>query len=213
VTREFWLERWRDNRLGWHKSEVNQNLTNHVVALTGGVARTVLVPLCGKTVDLAWLAAAGHRAIGIELAESAATQFFTEHSIDAHASQTAGGLKRFAGGGVEIICADFFDVTRADLPTIDCVWDRAALVALAPDVRDRYCAALQAFAPGPILLNSFSYDPRKMDGPPYSVTEDEVRRHFAKRNIDILASNDVIDSVAFKDRGLESFWSSLYLID
>jgi thiopurine S-methyltransferase len=46
-----------------------------------------LFPLCGKAVDMAWLASLGHTVVGIELAESALVQFFHEQKIEYNISQ------------------------------------------------------------------------------------------------------------------------------
>mgnify|MGYP000992455332 CR=1 FL=1 len=61
----FWLERWRNGQIGFHNSEVNGMLLRHHAQL--GAAARVLVPLCGKSLDMGWLAAQGHEVVGIEL--------------------------------------------------------------------------------------------------------------------------------------------------
>ena len=42
---------------------------------------SVLVPMCGKTVDLHWLCARGHAVTGVELSPIAVHQIFTDNSI------------------------------------------------------------------------------------------------------------------------------------
>ena len=46
---------------------------------TGGLS--VLVTMCGKSVDLLWLCSRGHSVTGIEISPLAVQQFFTESSI------------------------------------------------------------------------------------------------------------------------------------
>ena len=56
---EMWLERWQEGRTGWHEDTGNESLMRHW-RVTG---RRVLVPLCGKTPDMRWLADHGNQVI------------------------------------------------------------------------------------------------------------------------------------------------------
>jgi len=66
------------------------------------------------------------------------------------------------------------------LGQIDAVYDRAALVALPKDMRDRYTQHLVAITGNaPQLLIAFAYDQSLMDGPPFSVSSEEIDAHYA----------------------------------
>ena len=39
------------------------------------------MPLCGKSLDMVWLAAQGHEVLGVELAPLAVEQFFAENEL------------------------------------------------------------------------------------------------------------------------------------
>ena len=39
------------------------------------------MPLCGKSLDMKWLAEQGHSVVGIDIVELAAQQFFTENDL------------------------------------------------------------------------------------------------------------------------------------
>ena len=59
---EYWIERWKEGRIGFHRAGVNPQLVEHHARALGETKR-VLVPLCGKSEDLAWLAASGHEVV------------------------------------------------------------------------------------------------------------------------------------------------------
>lgn len=49
---KFWQQRWQEERIGFHKSDVNPELIKHFSALALPFGSRVLVPLCGKSVDM-----------------------------------------------------------------------------------------------------------------------------------------------------------------
>src|SRR6478735_6718533 len=78
---DYWLERWRENRIGFHRADVNPQLVQHHQRALSDTLR-VLVPLCGKSADLEWLVVRGHEVVGVELSELAAQAFFAERNIE-----------------------------------------------------------------------------------------------------------------------------------
>jgi thiopurine S-methyltransferase len=172
----FWLERWREGKTAFHEGRPNELLMKHAARL--GANRRVLVPLCGKAEDLAYLASLGHHVVGVELAEEAVQAFFEEHSmtpvirrIDAHAV--------YSFDAITIVAGDFFAVTPALVGTLDALYDRAALVALPPEMRPRYAAHVRSLvAPGsPAIVLNIVHE--QGDGPPFSVPDEEVRALYA----------------------------------
>lgn len=181
----FWQQRWETGQIGFHEGRANALLARFIDRLPAG--GRVLVPLCGKTEDLAFLAARGHQVVGVELIETAAAAFFAEH--DATPTITdVDGLRVYQHGAITIVVGDLFATTTAHVGTIDAIYDRAAMIALPPDVRRRYVAHLRALAPNePRLLIGFEYPQEIMDGPPFAVLEDEVRALHPDATITILA--------------------------
>ena len=164
---EFWHARWSERQIGFHEGKPNHFLARFADRLTG----RVLVPLCGKSEDLAYLESLGHEVVGIELTETAVREFYAEHP----------------GTKVQIINSDFFAVTAAQVGHIDSIYDRAALIALPPDMRVRYAAHLQALAPdAQMLLVTLEYPEGTMPGPPFCVREDEVRALYKTAPIEFL---------------------------
>jgi len=174
---EFWRERWREGRIGFHEGRPNDLLTDHAEAL--GPAGRVLVPLCGKTEDMAYLASLGHEVVGIELAEPAVEAFFREHDLSP-TSARRGALVERSAGGITLLQGDFFDTRPEDVGAVTALYDRAAIVALPPELRPRYAAHLSTLVGDDKagLVIAFEYPQEKMEGPPFSVSEAELRRYF-----------------------------------
>lgn len=175
----FWQERWARSQIGFHQEKVNGYLRRHWSALGLPNDAAVLVPLCGKSLDLAWLAEQGHAVIGVELAERAVQDFFAERDVRPHVSQQ-GAFKVYQAGALRIFCGDFFALSREDIAGCQAFYDRAALIALPPEMRERYAAHLQAILPETCqgLLVTLVYDQQRMDGPPFSVEDAEVEQRF-----------------------------------
>jgi thiopurine S-methyltransferase len=188
---DFWQARWNEGRIGFHEGRANAFLEKHVERL--GKKRRVLVPLCGKAEDMAFLAARGHEVVGIEAVEDAVRAFFVEHALEPEIK--SGKLVRsYSAGGVTILAGDVFACTREELAALgitaarDALYDRAALVALPPDVRPRYVEHLRALlAPGASgLVITFEYDQERFEPPPFAVTENEVRELFAGATVEAI---------------------------
>lgn len=177
----FWQDRWARSQIGFHQEKVNGYLRRHWAALGLRADARVLVPLCGKSLDLAWLAEQGHKVIGVELAERAVQDFFAERDVQPDVSQR-GAFKVYRAGELEILCGDFFALGRDEVAHCQAFYDRAALIALPPPMRERYVAHLQTILPQACqgLLVTLVYDQQRMDGPPFSVEDAEVEQRFAE---------------------------------
>lgn len=177
----FWRDRWREGRIGFHEGKPNALLVRHRAAL--GERRRVLVPLCGKAEDLAYLASEGHAVVGVELVEDAARAFFTEHDLAPEVSR-AGALTRLTAGGVEILAGDFFATRREDVGACDAFYDRAALIAFPPELQPRYVAHLRALLPAARgLLVTLEYPAGAMEGPPFRIDDATARRYWPEAQL------------------------------
>jgi thiopurine S-methyltransferase len=183
--REEWFARWRDNRIGFHEGRPNTYLERHADRLDAG--RRVLVPLCGKSEDLAFLAGRGHPVVGVELVEDAVRAFFAEHDLTPRVT-SRGPFTAYAAGAITILAGDIFDATADLLGPVDALYDRAALIALPPEVRSRYVAHLRALLPAGAagLVITLEYPEDEMAGPPFSVREPEVRALYAGAELQLL---------------------------
>lgn len=217
---EHWHARWREGRIGFHEGRVNARLQQHWPEL--GVARdaAVLVPLCGKTVDLTWLASRGHAVLGVELSAIAIADFFREQALEPQ-TETLGAFTLWRAGSVNILCGDFFALDGA-LATEICGgpitgwWDRAAMIALPPTLRGRYVSQIAALtAPGARgLLVCLEYPPEEKEGPPFTVDEAEVRACYRAplyAEPELLQRDDWLDrEPVFREQGLSRIHETLF---
>ncbi|MDQ3370490.1 MAG: thiopurine S-methyltransferase [Myxococcota bacterium] len=181
----FWQARWQERRIAFHEGRPNTYLERHVGQLAG--ARRVLVPLCGKADDLAFLAGRGHEVVGVELVETAVQEFFADHGLTPTRTEHAGFVE-YAAGPIQLYAGDLFATTRELLGPVDAIYDRAAIVALPPELRVRYAAHLRAVAPPGtrVLAITFEYPQELAAGPPFSVDEAELRTLYAGATIELL---------------------------
>ncbi|MDQ3203958.1 MAG: thiopurine S-methyltransferase [Pseudomonadota bacterium] len=212
---EFWHKRWQSNQIGFHLPEVNPYLQRFWPQLTLEEGARVLVPLCGKSLDLLWLAHQGHEVLGIELSEKAVEDFFSEHHFDPNVSEQ-GPFKVYRAGSIELWCGDFFELTAGDVADCTALYDRAALIALPPAMRQQYAAHLNRIMPRESLglMITLDYDQSQMDGPPFAVLDDEVQGLFAGFwTLKILEDQDVLsESSRFVDNGVTRLEERVYRI-
>lgn len=176
---DFWHQRWADNQIGFHQDAPTPLLLKHWASLGVAADAKVFVPLAGKSRDMAWLAAQGHRVLGVELSQLAVEQFFAEHGLQPDVRESRYG-RHYAAGGIELVVGDAFGLDAALLQDCTAVFDRAALIALPPDLRRRYARELYAALPAGCrgLLVTLEYPQAERDGPPFSVQEDEVQAWY-----------------------------------
>lgn len=186
---DFWRDRWSTGQTGWHETEPNASLREHVAVLSLAKGRRVLVPLSGKSVDLTFLASTGAEVIGCELVEEAALAFFTEQGLTPSREELGSGHHQLSSGKLHVLVGDFFTLEPADVGRIDAVYDRAALVALSPEQRPAYAKKLVGLAPGaPVLSVTFEHD--VPDGPPFAVGRDVLTKLFGP--VEALGVRDVL---------------------
>ena len=202
IDADYWRRRWRDGETGWHRDEVMPLLVAHWPALGVAPGTRVLVPLCGKSLDMAWLAAQGHRVLGIDVSELALEAFAREHAGDAAIAR------------VELRCADVFAVDDASYAGCGAAYDRAALIALPPAMRTRYAREVYGRLPagGIALMITLEYPQACKEGPPFAVKEAEVRALFELAwEVRLLERRDILASQpAFVAAGVPSLHTAVY---
>lgn len=202
---DFWHDRWRQKDIGFHQSAVLDLLQKHWPELGLAPGATVFVPLCGKSLDMVWLAERGHKVIGAELSEIAVDEFFAERGLTPE-SEAAGSLTVKRAGPYELWCGDFFELPASALADVAGVYDRAALVAFPPEMQERYGKRLIELLPASVsmLLVTFDYDQSKMPGPPFAVPRAQVQKLFAGAFsiAEVAARSGVPKNPRFVERGL-----------
>lgn len=203
----FWHAKWEKREIGFHLDQVNPLLVDHFAALALPPGSRILLPLCGKTRDIAWLLSAGYRVVGVELSRLAVDELFAELGQVPTVSE-AGALTRLAADELEVFVGDFFALDAAVLGTVDAVYDRAALVALPEAMRSRYADQVVALSGGVAqLLISYEYDQSVQPGPPFAVSGEEVdQRYGGQFAISRLASVEIPGGLRGKCPATEHVW-------
>ena len=210
---EFWHERWRAGQTGFHQSAVDRNLSRHWPDLGLAIDSQVFVPLCGKSLDLLWLRERGHSVTGVELSALALESFCMEHGIPSK-RRMADDFDVYEAPKLQLFRGDFFALTRELLDPMPAVYDRAALISWAPELRATYVQHITALTnPGTqTLLVTLEYPQEQMKGPPFSVDADEVERLYAPHHeIEALSRQDVLANEArLRSRGLTQLHEVCY---
>ena len=177
----FWLDRWKRNQIGFHDAEINQNLREFWHVLDAAPSATVFVPLCGKSKDMLWLRERGHFVIGVELSRLAVAAFFSENGLTPRWTRQ-GRFDVCEDDGLQIKCGNFFDLTRDDLSNVTAVYDRAALVALPPEMQKAYVAhTTHLLSAGTrTLLLTHEFADSEIEGPPFSISEVDAQRLYGR---------------------------------
>ena len=203
----FWHERWDENRIGFHQEAANPLLVKNFKALALEDGARIFVPLCGKSLDIAWLLDCGHRVVGAELSRIAIEQLFNDLGVEPIITKV-GDLERFSAPDLDIYVGDIFDLTADQLGPVDAAYDRAALVALPDDMRARYAKHLHSITGGARqLLICFEYDQSVMNGPPFSVSKAEIERvHGARYSVQELSRSALQGGLKGKFPAQETVW-------
>jgi len=174
---DFWRSRWENGHTGWHEADGNTSLRKFWPRLAGG--SRVLVPLCGKSPDLLWLAGQGYDVTGVELSEIAARTFFDEAGLQFEVEEIDGfSWFRCPQVNITIVSGNYFEFSTQPF---DALYDRASLVALPPKLRPTYVEHTNSLLkPGASqLLVTLEYDQSRAEGPPFSVEADEVKSYWS----------------------------------
>ena len=206
----FWHDRWKNQLTRWHRAEYNDLMLKHWPSLNAPDGSEVLVPLCGKSLDMLWLAEQGYSIVGLEMVEQAIHTFFNENQLSPESTQF-GKLVKHSSPPFTIFQGDVFAL-EAGTVQADAWYDRAAMVAIPPSTRESYVQQIrQQTKPGAVgLLITFTYPQHEADGPPFSLTDEDAFSLFSEGfEIERLEVIDVSDE---KDRGVSSVTSSVFKI-
>ncbi|MGB5853921.1 MAG: thiopurine S-methyltransferase [Oceanisphaera sp.] len=175
---DFWHQRWQTSRIGFHRQQVNRQLNEYWPQLAVPAKSKVLVPLCGKSNDMHWLAEQGHEVVGFELSSLAVQDFFSTALLPAK-QETIGPYQCWQAQKISLYQGDFFQAHQLNL-RFNAAYDRAALIALPHSMRVQYVELLASLLnPGAVLLLvTVDYAPDQQQGPPFSVPEHAVKSLF-----------------------------------
>ena len=212
----FWHQRWEEGRIGFHQDRPSPLLVAHWPTLDLPPGSRVFVPLCGKSLDMVWLAERGHRVFGVELSELAVRQFFDERGLVPEAHETPAGV-HYSAGPYELLCGDAFALGPELLADCEAVYDRAALIALPPELRAIYADTCWQRLPAGCrgLLITLEYPQHEKQGPPFSVDGPEVALLLSPGwSHRLLERRDILDrEPAFQAEGISALSTAAWRLD
>lgn len=180
MDKEYWHRKWQSKDIGFNQMQPNKLMQRYFSSLKPTSGCRVFVPLCGQSIDMLWLAGQGYQVIGVELSQVACGAFFKENKIQVNITEI-NGFTLYRSGKISIFSGDFFKLNQAMLDKIDVVYDRAALIALPRDARKSYSEHLiELIDPATAMfLITTVYNQNEMQGPPFSVDENEVKALYS----------------------------------
>ncbi len=212
----YWQSRWEKGNTGWHMQKVYPPLIRYRDTLAIYKGASVLVPLCGKSLDLQWFMEQECEVTGVDISEQAARSFFEKQGLEFTIGQK-NDFTIYRSDRLQFWVGDFLKLKPSYIDTPDLIYDKAALIALPPDRRRTYASHLQDFTgeQTQIFLNAFEYDQTEMTGPPFAVHSREVESLFGDRfTIKLLEEHSLFDDLKkFRQRGLTSYLTEkVYLL-
>nr|XP_020504107.1 thiopurine S-methyltransferase isoform X1 [Labrus bergylta] len=209
-----WEERWQEDRIGFHQPNVHKMLETYIDKVTVGRAGVrFFFPLCGKALDMKWLADMGHSVVGVEISEKAIKQFFEENNMtySEEAVPDIPGAKVYKGSerNISLYQCDLFNFSSSVGGQFGAIWDRGSLVAINPRDREKYAALITSLMAKDCryLLDTLLYNPELYSGPPFLVPDEQVQSLYGNScDIELLQTEDVLTE---RNRG----WGLDYLTE
>lgn len=215
MTQDYWLKRWQENDTQFDQKDPNPQLMEHYGRLKLQEQDRVFVPLCGKSIDMMWLAAQGLQVVGVELSEIAIDQFFQSCGLSA-TTVNHGPFICKGFGHYQLLIGDFFALTQSQLGPVDAVYDRGSFVALKKTLRAQYARKMCEFLPMgcQYLLLTVNYDNADFQGPPHAISPEEVHELFGEHfSIELIEENlNEIPSPFLLEKGLTHYSKLAFLM-
>jgi thiopurine S-methyltransferase len=233
-----WLNRWQAKRIGFHLPEVNPILVQYsstMLSTENGnsqkcSALRVLVPLCGKTVDMAYLTSTAGEVVGVEGIKTALEEFVQEQpdlNIEFKGDSHKNGFEYFLGTDITLLKGNFFQLdTAKTFGAFDAIYDRASMVAIEPELRKSYVEVMGKLLVkgGNILLVALerisSLEEATKKGPPYSIPEATVRQLYESldwvESVTVLQQEDKLNNNPKEQErysDLDQLLETVYLIN
>jgi thiopurine S-methyltransferase len=212
MEKEFWLDRWQEHKIGFHREDYNPQLVKYLSKLSLKQGDTIFVPLCGKTLDMVYALEQGYKVIGVELSSIAVKEFFAENNIAFERTKNEDfDIYRGLDKDITLYCGDLFQLTDI---VFDAIYDRASVIALPPQMRERYFNYMMQVTPSqtPTLMITLEYDQSKIDGPPFSVTQNELTEKMdVNYQLELLETQELEPMPRFQEAGLSVVYQKTYL--
>lgn len=178
----YWESRWKKGNTGFHSDEIYRGLLQYFPEKTLLRRETAFVPLCGKSEDLLWLAGKFNKVVGVDVSMIAIEEFIENHKLEV-TKRSFSSFTIFDAENIELWCGDFLKMPVHKIRPVDFIYDKAAIVALPEQMRPAYAAKLKEFCNDDtiVMLQHFVYEQSEMSGPPFSVSEKEIKKLFGEK--------------------------------
>ena len=210
-----WLKFWENNETNWHGDNVTQELIEYFELFELEPRDKVFVPLCGKSLDMLYIMNQGFSVIGVEISEIGVRQFFNENNLTYKITKVD-DFDLYSTENLEIYCGDFFALTSKHLNKVKSVFDRKSLIALEPEVRQKYVKHLNDIISvgARILLVTLQYPQHQMSGPPFSVNKSEVELLFSMtfESRELRSFNDIENGLKLERAGVDFINNAAYCL-
>tara|TARA_R110002153_G_scaffold10418_1_gene41135 strand:+ start:10938 stop:11570 length:633 start_codon:yes stop_codon:yes gene_type:complete len=203
----YWHQKWADNDIAFHENDGNPLLKRHFSLLNLAISSRVFIPLCGKTLDIAWLLSKGYQVVGAELSQFAVQELFKNLGIEPSVSKN-GKFDHYQAVNLDIFVGDIFNLSTDIIGSVDAIYDRAALVALPVELRIKYTHHLiEITNKAPQLLICFEYDQSDMAGPPFSIKHENIQQYYSQDYaIKFIERKNVKGGIKGQTPGNEAVW-------
>ncbi|WNC69858.1 thiopurine S-methyltransferase [Thalassotalea nanhaiensis] len=213
MKQQFWHDCWDNTHIGFHQDELQPLLVEYFPDLLEPQDSRIFVPLCGKTSDLLFFADR-FKVIGNELSAVACRDFFLENQLTPQVKESL-SFNIYQQGNIELYQGDFFALNSKQFQPFDWIYDRAALIAFPEEMRVAYVQHINRFisAQTRVFLLTLEFPKDEIQGPPFSVDEDEVMRLFNGCKITKVTERDLTgQKFARRKLAVSSLTEKLYII-
>lgn len=173
---EFWLNKWESKEIGFHQNRVHNLLSKYKDFFSSASSSKdyILVPLCGKSLDLIYLASLGLNVVGVELSSIACEEFFSENKIEFSKTQKSYWIE-YTSSQITIICGDIFEIDFSQYQ-FHYLYDRASLIALNTNLRAKYISLIKKLKVSNQLIITLEFDSES--GPPFSISDKDITLYY-----------------------------------
>ncbi|XP_026887914.2 probable thiopurine S-methyltransferase [Electrophorus electricus] len=214
-----WEEKWQKGTTGFHQSHVHRMLESNLQKVVAERQQVrFFFPLCGKAVDMKWLADMGHIIVGVEICEKGIKQFFEEQGLQytEEPVEAIPGTKVFKSSDrrISIYQCDLYKFSSAIEGQFGGIWDRGSLVAINPCDRQRYATLMMSLMEKNCryLLDTLEYNPELHRGPPFLVPEEVLKKIYGEScEIELVQTGDAFEE-RHKEWGIDSLLEKVYLL-
>ncbi|XP_077123781.1 thiopurine S-methyltransferase-like [Ranitomeya variabilis] len=214
-----WKQKWETRNIVFHENHVHQLLVEFINEMQNGRRQlNIFFPLCGKAVDMKWLADMGHNVVGVDVCEIGLKEFFSEHNIpyteEAVAEIPGAKVFKSVSGNIALYCCSIYDISHSVIGRFDGMWDRGAFVAVNPKDRERYANIVLSLMAKDCryLLVTVEYDIKLVRGPPFYVSDSDLQNLLGRScTLKLLKKINALTNKQ-KQWGLDFFCEKIYLV-